>query len=212
MKISLYFLACFFNLTCSSAFSQTVDQDLDVLANFMCGSFSSEKQSKADTNFYDVRLEMIRIWKNQTGAYWFYVEQAYGDQKDKPYRQRVYRLSRLSDSSFESKVYEIAQPLRFAGEWKKENPLSQLNPDSITARRGCSLIIKKTKTDLFEGSTTGKECYSARKGASYATCDVIISETSFKSWDRGFDSSDEQVWGSEHGGYWFIKTKKCPVK
>lgn len=196
-----------------SGCNQKEDPDFDRLAAYMCGSFSSEEQSKTDTNFYDVRIEMIRIWKNIPGQTWIYVEQAYGDQTEKPYRQRVYRLSRTSDTTFESKVYEIASPLRFAGEWKNSEPLSGLTPDSLTARQGCAMIIKKQVDNSgFYGTTPGKECTSARKGASYAISEFSLTENVFTTWERGFDANDKQVWGSEHGGYVFKKIRNYPVQ
>ncbi len=194
-------------LSCGASFlaAQTADTGLDELASWMSGSFSSAEQAKSDTHFYDVRLNMVRIWKDLPDAVWFYIEQAYGDQLDKPYRQRVYRLTRTDDSTFESKVYEIAVPLRFAGEWSKEFPLVSLSPDSLTARPGCSMIIRKSAPDVYTGKTPGKECLSSRKGAVYAVSEMTLKNNFMITLERGFDASGKQVWGSEHGGYIFNK-------
>jgi len=39
--------------------------DVDVLLTWMSGSFSSAEQAEADTNYYDIRLEMVQIWKER---------------------------------------------------------------------------------------------------------------------------------------------------
>jgi hypothetical protein len=44
--------------------------DLKALASWMTGSFSSEEQSLSDTSYFDIRLKMVRIWPEQTDAYW----------------------------------------------------------------------------------------------------------------------------------------------
>jgi hypothetical protein len=54
----------------------------------------------------------------------------------------------------------------------------------------------------------GKNCPSDRKGATYATSKVTISENLLLSWDQGFNEKDEQVWGAEKGGYYFKKLKQ----
>jgi CpeT protein len=182
------------------------DTDIEILLNWMTGSFSSEEQAKSDTNYYDIRLEMVQIWKDRSDGPWIYVEQAVADYKDKPYRQRIYQLVQENDV-LKSVVYSIENPLRFAGEYQNENALSQLTPDSLQIREGCAVYLERTSDDTFLGSTKEKECVSNLRGATYATSEVTIKNDRILSWDRGFDSNDAQVWGAEKGGYIFLKLK-----
>ena len=147
------------------------------------GSFSSEEQSLSDSDYYDIRLEMKRIWPERSDAKWLYVEQAVASMKDKPYRQRVYKITNTYEGRFESAVFTLKDPLRFAGEWKKENPLSGLIPDSLEAREGCSVFLTLMNNGSYEGSTNGKDCQSDLRGAKYATSEVVISDEGIKSWD-----------------------------
>jgi hypothetical protein len=87
--------------------AEKADSELLQLKDWMCGSFSSQEKAAADTNFLDIRLEMVEIWKKESDTIWLYVEQAAAWSIDKPYRQRVYRLSRLDEYSFESAVFSI---------------------------------------------------------------------------------------------------------
>ena len=92
------------------------DPKLQQLSSWMTGSFSSKMQSEADTNFFNIHLHMVPIWQERTDAIWLYVEQAAAWSLDKPYRQRVYKLRRLDDNLFESSVFSITDPIRFAGD------------------------------------------------------------------------------------------------
>jgi CpeT protein len=179
--------------------------DLFRLASYMIGSFSSQQQAAADSSFFDIRLHMARIWKNRADGYWLYVEQAAAATSDKPYRQRIYHLTQVDDSTFRSDVYSMHSPLRFAGEWKKPSPMALLLPDSLGERQGCSIILKKEGDSAFVGGTVGKRCASMLAGAKYATSEVRITATGLYSWDKGFDADDKQVWGSTTGGYIFQK-------
>jgi len=187
----------------SKTFSQIKSIDINKLVTMMEGSFSSEEQSKNDSDYYDIRLHMKRIWPEISSAYYLYVEQAVASAQEKPYRQRVYRITNTYEGRFESAVYTMKDPLRFAGEWKKENPLSDLTPDSLTSREGCSVILTLMNEDTYEGSTEGNNCESDLRGAKYATSEVKISKDGIISWDRGYDAEGRQVWGAEKGGYIF---------
>ncbi len=199
----LFFLAAVFFIACISNKNKNME-DLERLKSWMTGSFSSEEQSELDTNFYNIHLEMVQIWKERKDAIWLYVEQAASWSLDKPYRQRVYRIKANEDGSFESAVFTFNNPLRFAGAYKLENPMTELTPDSLDERDGCAIILK-SKGDFFEGSTVEKNCSSELRGAVYATSEVRIEESVLTSWDRGFDANDVQVWGAVTGPYIFKK-------
>lgn len=180
------------------------NKDLKHLAKWMAGSFSSNKQHLSDTaNYFDIRLQIVPIWKERTDGYWFYVEQAVADYLQKPYRQRVYHLTALAEGGFESAVLLINDPLRFANNPQKI--ASHLTPDSLVLKNGCGVILQKVNGKKFQGGTVGKGCPSDRKGASYATAMVTVMPKELHSWDRGYNENDEQVWGADKAGYIFIK-------
>jgi len=184
------------------------NESLHRLATCLIGSYSSEEQARLDTDYYDIRLHMVLIWKQRTDGYWLYVEQALASTQARPYRQRVYHLTQPTDSTFESGVYTLSDPMRFAGRWKDENPLSLLTPDSLTKRDGCSIILMQKGADFFEGSTIGTGCPSELRGAAYATSEVKLWKDKLISWDRGFDKEGKQVWGAQKGGYVFRKLEE----
>jgi hypothetical protein len=180
-------------------------RDVEALVEYMVGSFSSIEQAEKDSNYFNIELEMVQLWKDRTDGPWLYIEQAVAESKDKPYRQRVYQLRKRSDGKIESLVYTIPDPLRFAGDYKKEFPLLRLTPDSLILKEGCEVVLYQADNGYFEGSTVDKNCSSDLRGASYATSEVMIDKDKMISWDRGFDENGKQVWGAADGGYIFKK-------
>jgi hypothetical protein len=181
------------------------DGDLKRLAGTMAGVYSSEAQAKADTDYFHIMLRMKPIWKERTDGFWFYVEQSVATSQLKPYRQRVYHLYLLDDSTIASKVYEIRNPLKYTMGWKNPSLLSGLTHDSLIDRQGCSIYLRKQEGEVFKGATPGKECLSSLRGSTYATSEVTVFPDRLVSWDRGWDKEDHQVWGAEKGGYIFIR-------
>lgn len=201
------FILIFVVLTFTSS-AQLVDKqtDLKLLANYFQGTYSSEEQSKNDTDYFNISLIITPIWKNKNdGGYWFYVEQAMASKKEKPYRQRVYHVTQTGENTFESAIYTLTDPLRFA---QKTELVEALPVDSIQLKDGCAVILNKNKDGFFVGSTDGKKCASDLRGASYASSIVTLKENELLSWDQGFDKDNKQVWGATKGGYVFKKIKQ----
>lgn len=198
------FLIIVLTLT-SNSFSQT-EKDLELLALWMQGSYSSEEQSQNDSDYYNISLEMKKIWTDKPNGYWFYVEQALAEKKDQPYRQRIYHLV-IEDGLIKSKIYLPPNEKAFIGGWKNTELFDNLSPDSLDERIGCEVIITKQDEKTFSGSTVEKNCPSNLRGASYATTEVTISENTLISLDRGYNDKDEQVWGAKDVGYIFKKIK-----
>ncbi len=211
-KILLIVAVSLVFLPFKSGYSQNEKQDeakgIEYLVAMMEGSYSSEEQSKSDTSYFDILLHMKRMWKDKTGEAWLYVEQAVASKQDKPYRQRVYRITQIDGKTFESAVFTIPDPLKYAGEWKNDNPLSGLSPKDIVSRGGCSVFLSLQDDGTFKGSTKDKNCESDLRNAKYATSEVTLRKDELISWDRGFNDKDEQVWGAVKGGYIFRKVKE----
>ena len=183
------------------------NQHVTELSAWMTGSFSSAAQAERDAkNYFDIRLETVRIWPQRADGIWLYVEQAAATRLDKPYRQRVYHVHARDDQTLASVVYTLPEdPLQYAGAWRTPAIFDELSPADLTEREGCAIILAKQSDGSYSGSTHEKDCQSELRGASYATSDVVITPAMLKSWDRGYNQNDEQVWGATEGPYEFIK-------
>lgn len=182
-----------------------VDTELNELFGLMQGSFNSENQAKADSTYYNISLHMYPIWKDK-GNY-LYVEQALNIMQNRPYRQRVYKVTRLNDSVFSSAIYTIPADSLWVGKWKTPLDFDKISPQDIVERTGCEVLLKRIGDYHFKGATGIKTCESTLRGASYATSEVEITKNKILSWDRGFDTDGNHVWGAEKAGYIFDKIK-----
>lgn len=200
------FFAALIIISISELFGQS-KSELDLLVNWMTGSFNSEEQARNDSDYYNITLEMHRIWEKRNDGYWLYVEQAVATAKDKPYRQRIYHIFE-EDGDLKSVIYSIPDEKKFIGGWKDISIFNNLAPEQIETREGCEVIIKRKDENTFIGSTVEKNCTSNLRGAAYATTEVTITKDTMISWDRGFNDKDEQVWGATKGGYIFKKISK----
>lgn len=203
----LLFSVFFISTSCSVKFyrGETSHDKLEKLAEWMTGSFTSEEQSILDTSFYNIHLQMVRIWPDRKDGIWLYVEQAASWALEKPYRQRVYHLTQeVCGSTYKSAVYTFEDPLRFAGDYAVSEPLAGLTVDSLEEKTGCHIVLEYDDCE-FTGSTGVKTCDSELRGASYATSEVSLTKYALKSWDRGFDETGKQVWGATKGPYIFKK-------
>jgi hypothetical protein len=178
------------------------------LKQCMSGSFSSELQSRNDSDYFDIRLRMVPIWQSTDSLFYLYVEQAMSASLEKPYRQRIYKVVKASETNFVSYIYTMNAPQRFVGKLGNDDVFTQLTPDSLKVLDGCEVhLTYDTAFGKFEGATGDKTCPSTRSGATYTTSKVSLSEKGMVSWDQGWNDQGVQVWGAEKGGYEFLRAQ-----
>jgi CpeT protein len=211
MKKAVLLLVCLIAFGCKNKATEEpiveIDSDLEELFAVMAGSYNSSKQAKADSTYFDITLHMAPIWLDREG-HWIYVEQSLSDSLHKPYRQRIYKLSRENDSLLRSDIFTFPNESLWAGKWETPEFFDRLLLETIIPRNGCEVLLKKTGDYTFVGKTNDKNCPSDLRGAKYTTSEVEISERRMISWDRGFNENDSLVWGAKKGGYVFDKIKE----
>lgn len=181
----------------------TEDTELKQLYTLMQGSFNSEIQSQVDSTYWNISLHMYPIWEDQ--GHFLYVEQAMNNKQNKPYRQRIYELTRLSDSTFSSAVYTLDVDSLWIGKWKNPKAFDSISLKDIALKDGCEVILNRISEKHYMGKTGDTTCASSLYGASYARSEVEILEDKVISWDRGFDADGNYVWGAKKGPYIFNK-------
>lgn len=178
----------------------------DLLYECMQGDFSSAEQSKNDSDYFDIRLRMVPVWKKDTSVFYLYVEQAMATSIEKPYRQRFYKVEKLDDTHFVSHIFLVNNPSRFVGKGKNDPVFASITPDSLELKDGCEVYLSYSAANaVFEGATKENTCPSERSGAKFATAKVSLNKTEMRSWDQGWNADGKQVWGATKGGYIFKK-------
>lgn len=173
---------------------------IEQLQQWLVGRFDSSAQAMADERYFDVSLTVCPVtWHGAEKT--LYVEQAITANLAKPYRQRLYVLSRDGEL-FRSQIYELSDAESAVGLCAAPE---NFDADSEAAvLDGCAVELNWTG-DAFEGTTSGRACTNAWGDAAYATSEVRIHADGVLSWDRGYDDAGSQVWGAEAGPYAFVR-------
>ena len=191
----------------------TESNQLEQLVEWMTGDFSSEAQAdtSSDPYHYNVTLRMVRIWDNQPveDGYWVYVEQAYAESQDNPYRQRIYRVFEESDGSLKDEIYTFGNASQYVGSWETPEDFDELNETDLTLKPGCGLFFE-WQGDHFYGSTEGTDCTTTIPGVDYITSESEIYVDYLTSWDLGYDSNGNVVMGP-YSPYIFDKFDNFPI-
>lgn len=204
MRLLLVCLALTLTMACANhSQSLRVSHSLDELHQLMQGSYNSEQQAKADSSYFNISLHMYPIWEDK--GKFLYVEQALNAKQDKPYRQRIYALEQVDDTSFNSYIYKIPNDSLYIGAWRKPARFNHLSIDSLQLLEGCKVVLYQISDTHYKGSTADSTCPSQLYGAHYAHSSVELFSDKLISWDRGFSKEKQQVWGASEGGYEFIK-------
>ena len=201
--LSIFFIGC---ASTNTQINSSKDPALQEFARLLIGEFSSKEQSLQDTTYLNIHLSMSRIWEEDKSAIWLYVEQAMDAKREKPYRQRVYKLNHPGKDIFTSDIYTLKNQERFIGLQSDASKKIALTPDMIELKEGCTVLMNN-RNGIYTGGTDADKCPSDLRGASYATTKISLKENVLESWDQGFDKNGVQVWGAIKGGYKFNKYK-----
>lgn len=202
MRSLLFILVCFL---CAGRVLAVEPPAVERLAAGMTGAFTTADQARGDQNFRDVTLHVAPIWTDRADGPWLYFEQALTDAPDHPYKQHVYQIAARTEGALELRIFDLPDPISATGAWKDPALLAKLSPAGLISHLDCTVILRAQPDGAFKGGTEGKGCASTLRGASYATSEVTVSSRQLITWDRGYNASGAQVWGSIHGGYEFKK-------
>ncbi len=201
MRIFITVCITIFLFSCTAQKNVTSNDDLSNLVKMMTGTFNSSAQANADSNYYDITLNMYPIWTERSGN-WLYVEQAITQGLERPYRQRIYKVE-YKEGLYISSVYTLPSPKDYIGAYKTPKKFDALTFEELSEREGCAVIMKKLSNGNFQGETGANSCGSTLRGAAYATSEVEILPNKIVSWDRGFFEDGKQAWGATKAGYIF---------
>lgn len=185
---------------------------VDEAFRMLTGRFDSKDQADTAPAYYAVQLQTCVVSAPELGERVLYVEQALMTKLGSPYRQRLFAIEGVAGtpSEVESRVYELTQPKAAVGLCSQDPSKTFTAADAI-AREGCTVRLSwNAEAKAFVGGTNGKACASDLNGASYATSEVTLDAEGLESWDRGYDSSDVQVWGAVNGAYEFVRRTPIP--
>jgi hypothetical protein len=158
---SIFFIGC---ASTNTETNSSKDPALQEFARMLIGEFSSKEQSLQDTTYLNIHLSMSRIWEEDRSAIWLYVEQAMDAKREKPYRQRVYKLNHPGKDIFTSDIYTLKNQERFIGLQNDATKRNALTPEMIELKDGCTVTMNKMIGNYI-GGTDADKCPSDLRGA-----------------------------------------------
>jgi hypothetical protein len=172
------------------------------LVSALSGSYSSQRQAEADPSYFDLRLHLQPIWSQREGEHWLYVEQALGQDPDRPFRQRIYRMQTSAADTVVAHIYALpGDALQFAGAHKHPDLLNWVQPAQLIELAGCAIYFTSDGTDRYNGSTRGDGCAAEARAALFTRTRLVLWRGVLSIWERGFDAQSTQVWGAVSGPY-----------
>ena len=173
------------------------------LSEQLSGEFDSTAQSLAFPEYYAVQLIACSVEAPEIGDVVLYIEQALVETSNAPYRQRLYHLEALGDTTAQSSIYELDNPALAIG-LCSESSERLFTIEDAQLKSGCEVVLE-WDGEGFIGSTVDQNCQSEMNGSSYATSEVYTRSDRIESWDRGWTSNGQQAWGAVSGAYIFLR-------
>ena len=187
-------------------FAQAKSNPLDELVSRLDKLYDSSEQASQQMDYFDVTLDHCEIGVTDLPNHeklnkFMLLEQAISANRDNPYRIRLIKIEYDEITGvFMSKNFEPSQPEKLIGGCLASEPPAVAFSEFSDPK--CTIYLEKVE-NRFEGGTPAEGCFSDFRGATTFTAEVIIGEDFISSWDRGFDSQGNQVWGARRGPYLF---------
>ena len=182
--------------------------DLIEYGSRLNGKFSSAQQNAEEPYFDKVFYNAINY--KLTDTLWIYMEQ--GTDLDKPYRQRVYVITLLNDTTIQTKYYALKDAKNFVinnqigfGLDSFKDRLNKITISDLIYMSGCDNTIHKGEDGNFYSKSGGSNCGGSYNGATYTTSEFRLYNNMIVSWERGWKADGTQAWGSFRGFYYFRK-------
>ena len=189
--------------TSSTAPLPRIPAEVDRLAGWMTGSFDNTAQAAREPSLPRLSLHACRIWPDRTDGRWIYAEQSLLADPERPQRQQIRRLRIDGLGHLVSEVFAFRSGEKPpAGAWRNPETLDRIDPFLLLPLEGCTVHFT-FDADCFRGETSGVGCEDARSGATYQTTELRVENQRISSWDRGYDETGDQVWGSKSGPFLF---------
>ncbi|NJR71181.1 MAG: hypothetical protein HC771_23005 [Synechococcales cyanobacterium CRU_2_2] len=193
--------------------NSSLSPSLRSLTQALIGEFSNPQQAIASPAWF----VHLRLWQCPTPLFaedsiTLFLEQANILQLDRPYRQRLLRLSEDQGQLF-GQYYQFKDFSAWKGCGQTPGRLQTLTPADIADLPGCRVAIAQTPTGEFQARLgPGRRCefeYEGQKRQVVVGFDVAQSGATgvyLKTYDKGIDPETGQgFWGALMGPYEFEK-------
>jgi hypothetical protein len=189
-----------------------MNSTLLTLAHYMTGEFDNREQAMAEPSWY----VHLRLWQRPVPLFMedsltLFAEQANILQLEQPYRQRLLRLSQVTnepESPLQVQYYSFKDSISVSGAGANLEILKTLTLDQIDLLPGCVLTVTQPTPSAFAASPPpDSSCYfTYQDEIRQVSLGFEASSKEFLSYDKGIDmETGRAIWGAIMGPYRYTK-------
>jgi CpeT protein len=177
------------------------------VAAWLAGTFEAKD---SDAGGASVRIVIVPVPKSRiaNGALVLYREQAVLPKLDEPTLQRFYRVEEDGDV-VRLRAFDPKDPLIVRGKWRDPSTLALYGANDVREKPGCTIVLRRAGARWEGGTpepTAQQACPSHLRSAVRTTSSVTVSKDGLVLWDRGYDETGSQTWGSLEGATAFTRS------
>ncbi|MUG97564.1 chorismate mutase [Scytonema sp. UIC 10036] len=195
-----------------------LSQQLQTLASYLVGEFDNREQALADPAWYvHLRLWHRRVPLFQEDSVTIFAEQANIVTLDKPYRQRILRLTEGQDAhtSIKAQYYMPKNPSSLIGAGCNSDLLNTLTPDQLELLPSCVLDVSYNTIAPGSYKFTATPPTNTLCSFTYGGSTIQVSlgfestQDKFMSFDKGIDPiTGKATWGAILGPFRYTKRER----
>ncbi|MEO6324723.1 MAG: chromophore lyase CpcT/CpeT [Thermoanaerobaculia bacterium] len=182
------------------------------LSAWLAGTFDNREQASRDPEgFGQTRLVSVVVPKSRIGlgAPVLYVEEAPVAVTNRPFVRRFWRIEETGAGKFVARLFDPKDPIAVSGKWRDPSDLALFGLSDVLERPGCAVSLRKIE-DHYDGVSEGIGCPWPLGGSRYLTTRMDVYAGRLALWERGFDGTGRQVWGTVKGPVQFVKRSDAP--
>lgn len=131
---------------------------LDKLYYMFLGLFSNKTQARKESSplYRGQELIAVPIWPKRGEERWLYICWLQEDRPNDLLSQEVWNFKKRDRETLEIVMYDLPNKDRYSGDWRKKDPLSNLDPEDLIYYEGCTAVVKREDNNSF--NITGEAC------------------------------------------------------
>lgn len=137
---------------------EETENRLDKLYYMFLGLFSNKVQARQENSplYRSQELIAVPIWPKRGEERWLYICWLQEDRPNDLLSQEVWNFKKRDRETLEIVMYDLPDKERYTGDWRKRDPLANLEPEDLYYYDGCTAVVKRESTNKF--TIMGEPC------------------------------------------------------
>ena len=138
---------------------EEIENRLEKVFNMYLGLFSNRQQSRKESSplYRSQEIISVPIWPKRGGEYWLYVCWLQEGLPDDLLSQEVWNFKKKNRETLEIIMYDLPNKDKYVSDWRKKEPLANLDIDDLIYNEGCTANI--TRDDQNKFTIRGGACH-----------------------------------------------------